>query len=343
MNDVNFQIAHSLAERLVRANTDHNELAKASAYLNQTHDAAAFFTWLDWMATPRVSEKLARSRQTPEYYRQIRDACQGLHQISDVEDLAQTLGWAVRLMRYIPHAQPVSPQELDALLTGRSATRPAPRRAEIVPTPPHRRNISDLQTGMQLSGTVKRTAPFGAFVDIGVGRDGLVHISKLKDGYVVSTEDVATVGQQVTVWVESVDLGQRKISLTMIPPKGGVEAVALPLPTPPAAQSLPVSQPVPPKQEARPTLGPRPQAVRLSPGDKPETGQQVMGKITAIESSRLVVDIGLAEAVSLTFDRLPGKPSRDDVEEQYEVGQGIEAWVHGVNRQGRVQLTFQKG
>lgn len=332
MNDTNFQTAHDIAERLARANTDHNELAKASAYLSQTRDAKAFFTWLDWMATSRVSEKLARSRQTPEYYRQIRDACQNLRPISDVREMAQTLGWAVRLMRYIPYARPISPQELDASLAGKPAAAPTPRRTEGAAAPPRTRlNISDLRPGMQLTGTVKRAANFGAFVDVGVGSDGLVHISKLKQGYVVSTTEVVTEGQQVTVWVESVEPGQRKISLTMIPPKGGARPTeAAPAPQQKPASSAPRPQPPAPRQ----------QAVRLSPGDKPEPGKLVIGMIAKIDVNRLVVDIGLGEPGSLTFDRIPGKPSREDVEDRYEEGQQINVWIQGVNKQGRVQLTL---
>lgn len=332
MNNANLQLAHAIAERLVRANTDHNELSKASAYLNQTRDAKAFFTWLDWMATPRVSEKLARSRQTPEYYRQIRDACQSLRQIDKVEEMAQILGWAVRLMRYMPYARPISAQELDASLAGKQSASPFAPRAEDSATPPRTRlNISDLRPGMQLNGTVKRTTNFGAFVDVGVGSDGLVHISKLKQGYVSSVADVVKDGQQVMVWVESVEPGQRKIGLTMIPPKGGalpVEAARKPQPK----SVLPATEPQ--------STTPRPLAVRLSAGDKPESGKLVIGKIVRIEPSRLVVDIGLSEPGSLTFDRMPGKPSREDIEDRYEDGQQIAVWIQGVNKQGRVQLTL---
>jgi len=69
-----FDIAHSLAKELTEADTDHNEVAKASAYLNQIRHAADFFEWLTWMATPRVSEQLARSKRTPDYYKQINRA-----------------------------------------------------------------------------------------------------------------------------------------------------------------------------------------------------------------------------------------------------------------------------
>lgn len=345
MNDTNFQLAHTIAERLARANTDPNELSKASAYLNQTRDAKAFFTWLDWMATPRVSERLARSRQTPEYYRQIRDACQSLRQIDKIEAMAQTLGWAVRLMRYMPYARPISPQELDASLAGLPAAGTSARRAEGGATPPRTRlNISDLRPGMQLTGTVKRTANFGAFVDIGVGRDGLVHISKLKQGYVSSVIDVVEEGQHVTVWVESVEPGQGKISLTMIPPKGGARQVE------PVAKSAPSPTPQPPKQPVlkstlavKPPPVQRPAAIRLLPDAKPEPGLWIKGTITAIENNRLVVNVGLADTATLMYEHVPGRPDQMEAEDRYEVGQEIEVCVRRINQRGRVQLTLLEG
>lgn len=339
---VHFDLAQTIAERLSKANTDHNELSKASAYLNQTRDAKAFFTWLDWMATPRVSEKLARSRQTPEYYRQIRDACQSLRQIDRVEEMAQTLGWAVRLMRYIPYARPISPQELDASLVRKPAATPPTRRAEGGSAPPQTKlNISDLRPGMQLTGVVKRTANFGAFVDVGVGRDGLVHISKLKQGYVSNVTDVVKEGQQVTVWVESVEPGQGKISLTMIPPKSGVRQVEPMVKPAPSPTLQPSKQPVlQPTVTIKPPPAQRPAAIRLSPGAKPEPGQWVTGTITNIKNNRLVVDVGLTDTATLMYEHIPGRPDQIEAEERYKVGQDLEVCVRRINQRGRVQLTL---
>jgi len=72
---------------------------------------------------------------------------------------------------------------------------------------------------MQLQGRVRGIAKFGAFVDVGVGRDGLVHISELRGGHVQQVEDVVRVGETVTVWVKEVDTRRKRISLTMIPPQ----------------------------------------------------------------------------------------------------------------------------
>lgn len=76
--------------------------------------------------------------------------------------------------------------------------------------------MEDLQTGMELEGTVRNVTDFGAFVDIGVKQDGLVHISKLKKGFVKNPFDVVSVGDIVKVWVETVDAAKGRISLTMV-------------------------------------------------------------------------------------------------------------------------------
>ena len=77
-------------------------------------------------------------------------------------------------------------------------------------------SIEDLQPGMELKGTVRNVVDFGAFVDVGVHQDGLVHISKLANRFVKHPSDVVRVGDNVTVWVEKVDIDRKKISLTMV-------------------------------------------------------------------------------------------------------------------------------
>jgi protein Tex len=76
--------------------------------------------------------------------------------------------------------------------------------------------LEDLTEGMELQGTVRNVVDFGAFVDVGVKQDGLVHISKLKSGFVKHPLDVVSVGDVVTVWVDSVDVKKGRVALTMI-------------------------------------------------------------------------------------------------------------------------------
>ena len=75
--------------------------------------------------------------------------------------------------------------------------------------------MKDLTPGMILKGTVRNVIDFGAFVDIGVHQDGLVHISQMTDRYIKHPMEVVSVGDIVEVKVLNVDLGKKRISLTM--------------------------------------------------------------------------------------------------------------------------------
>ncbi|HOK55684.1 MAG TPA: S1 RNA-binding domain-containing protein, partial [Armatimonadota bacterium] len=75
--------------------------------------------------------------------------------------------------------------------------------------------IEDLKLGMKLPGIVTNVTAFGAFVDIGVHQDGLVHISELADKFVKDPNEVVKVHQRVTVTVVDVDIPRKRISLSM--------------------------------------------------------------------------------------------------------------------------------
>ncbi|MGG3522138.1 Tex family protein [Bacillus pseudomycoides] len=77
--------------------------------------------------------------------------------------------------------------------------------------------LEDLKRGMELEGTVRNVVDFGAFVDIGVKQDGLVHISKLSKQFVKHPLDVVSVGQIVKVWVDDVDMKKGRVALAMLP------------------------------------------------------------------------------------------------------------------------------
>lgn len=80
--------------------------------------------------------------------------------------------------------------------------------------------IEDLKPGMKLQGTVRNVVDFGAFVDIGVKHDGLVHISKMTKKFTRDPRSVVSVGDIVDVWIDSVDLKRQRIQLTMLKPAG---------------------------------------------------------------------------------------------------------------------------
>ena len=128
-------------------------------------------------------------------------------QAVDVESLAARLGVGVPTLRDI----------LDSL------QRPGRDPRDELPKPIFRTDVlrlEDLKPGMELKGTVRNVLDFGAFVDIGVKQDGLVHISQMSDKYVKHPLDVISVGDVVTVWVLDVDVKRGRIGLTMRKPGG---------------------------------------------------------------------------------------------------------------------------
>jgi uncharacterized protein len=122
----------------------------------------------------------------------------------DVEKMATKLDCGVPTLRDI----------IDALL------RPGRDPRDELPAPILRSDvlkIEDLRIGMQLKGTVRNVVDFGAFVDIGLKNDGLVHISRMSKSFVKNPMDVVTVGDIVDVWVVSVDVERERVGLSLVP------------------------------------------------------------------------------------------------------------------------------
>ncbi|WP_315953807.1 Tex family protein [Paenibacillus violae] len=129
-----------------------------------------------------------------------------LLQTLEPEEMAPKLGVGVPTLRDI----------LDSL------QRPGRDPREEVPAPIFRTDVlqlEDLVPGMELTGTVRNVIDFGAFVDIGIKNDGLVHISQLKNGFVKHPMDVVSVGDIVQVWVLNVDQKKGRVGLTMKKPQ----------------------------------------------------------------------------------------------------------------------------
>jgi uncharacterized protein len=124
--------------------------------------------------------------------------------------------------------------------------------------------LEDLREGMLLQGTVTNVVAFGAFVDVGVHQDGLVHISELADRYVSDPNAVVKVGDRVNVRVLGVDLPRRRIALSMKQP--GSTA-------PPPRTERQERQP-PPRREAAPREGIAANGMRIrsSGSDAPSRG-----------------------------------------------------------------------
>lgn len=108
---------------------------------------------------------------------------------------------------------------LDQLVDALSRPGRDPR--EELPPPVFRNDVvkfEDLAPGIELKGTVLNVVDFGAFVDVGLSDSGLVHISQMSADYVRDPHAVTSVGDQVRVWVETIDADRRRVALTMIEP-----------------------------------------------------------------------------------------------------------------------------
>lgn len=113
-------------------------------------------------------------------------------------------------------AEPASQPLPDPAATGADVTESAGASFKPVAEENTRpRKFKDLQPGMELSGRVTSIALYGIFVDVGVGRDGLVHISEMSDTRIDTPSDVVQIGDTVKVRIKSIDPDARRISLTM--------------------------------------------------------------------------------------------------------------------------------
>jgi len=83
---------------------------------------------------------------------------------------------------------------------------------------PKKRIVRKLAVGQEVQGRVKRLTDFGAFIDIGVGTDALMHVSEMSQRRIKSPKDVLKVGDEVTAWIKALDKAHNRISLTMLPP-----------------------------------------------------------------------------------------------------------------------------
>jgi len=92
-----------------------------------------------------------------------------------------------------------------------------PEKPEIKVIPP-KTIVRKLAVGQEVKGRVRRLTEFGAFIDIGVGTDGLVHVSEMSPKRIKKPADVLKVGQEVTAWIKELDKEKNRISLTLIPP-----------------------------------------------------------------------------------------------------------------------------
>lgn len=195
------------------------ELLKVAKLGPKAYEQCAGFLRL-----PDAKDKLDATAVHPESYaaaRQLLELCGyttadiGTDAIKELPEKAKALGLN-SLAEKLGIGKPTLLDMMDELL------RPGRDIRETMPPPLLRTDVlemSDLKPGMELSGTVRNVIDFGAFVDIGVHQDGLVHVSQIANRFIKHPSEALAVGDIVTVWVISVDEQKKRISLTMKKPK----------------------------------------------------------------------------------------------------------------------------
>ncbi|MDY4784143.1 Tex family protein [Pygmaiobacter massiliensis] len=184
----------------------------------------AFEQCAGFLRVPGAKNKLDTTAVHPESYnaaKQVLELCGyttadiGTDALLDLEKKAKSIG-LTSLAEQVGVGVPTLNDILAELL------RPGRDMRDELPQPLLRSDImemKDLKPGMELTGTVRNVIDFGAFVDIGVHQDGLVHISQITNRYIKHPSEVLKVGDIVKVWVLSVDVAKHRIGLTMKQPK----------------------------------------------------------------------------------------------------------------------------
>jgi uncharacterized protein len=221
-------VGPSLAKKIVKERDEHGpfrsraELPKRVPGLGpKTYEQCAGFVRIRGGENP-----LDGSAVHPERYKLLetiaKDAHVPLAQLIGKSDVVSSIPWASYVSNDVglPTLEDIQRELVKPGRDPRDTFEPPTFRDDV-------RTLEDLKVGMVLEGVVTNVTAFGAFVDVGVHQDGLVHVSQLADRFVKDPHEVAKVGEKVTVRVLEVDLARKRIALTA---KSGA-------PTPPASSA----------------------------------------------------------------------------------------------------------
>jgi protein Tex len=235
-----------LARNIVSHRDTHGPFSGRTA-LKEVHRLGpkAFEQAAGFLRIPDAANPLDASAVHPERYALVDAMAADLH--CSVADLMQNpeLRGKIDIQRYVSNTVGV-PTLTDILAELAKPGRDPRRSFEAFAFDENVSEIKDLEPGMQLPGIVTNVTKFGAFVDIGVHQDGLVHVSELADRFIRDPNQVVKVQQQVRVTVLEVDLERKRISLSM---RGGRKSAAA-------------------KSTARPPVGSRPKTRGGKTGDR---------------------------------------------------------------------------
>ncbi len=188
----------------------------------------AFMLSAGFLRIPFAKDKLDTSSVHPESYKAAKALLEilnhstndiGTSNLKDLNERAEKIGYE-KLAKDLDIGVPTLKDIISELV------KPGRDMRDELPKPLLRSDIldmKDLTAGMELKGTIRNVIDFGAFVDIGVHQDGLVHLSQICDRYIKHPSEEVKVGDVVTVWVMSVDVSKKRISLTMKDPNKKID------------------------------------------------------------------------------------------------------------------------
>ncbi len=182
--------------------------------------AKAFEQCAGFLRIPESKNALDNTGVHPESYKaakELLDICGykttdiGTQKIAEIKEKVEALGTdtvAEKLGIGVPTLNDIVKELIMPARDPRDELPPPMLRTDVM-------DMKDLVPGMELKGTVRNVTDFGAFIDIGVHQDGLVHISQITNKFIKHPSEVLKVGEVVTVWVIAVDVAKKRISLTM--------------------------------------------------------------------------------------------------------------------------------
>lgn len=239
----------ALAANIVSYRNEHGQFASRAQLLQVPRlGAKAFEQAAGFLRIREGEHPLDASAVHPESYGVVETMAADLR--CSVKDLVQNPGLRqkIELKKYVSE-QVGLPTLTDILAELAKPGRDPRRQFEAFAFQAGVEKMEDLKPGMKLPGVVTNVTAFGAFVDVGVHQDGLVHVSQLADRFVKDPAEVVKVQQKVMVTVTEVDLPRKRIALSMKanptigPATGGESAARGPRPAPRPAASKPAAAP----------------------------------------------------------------------------------------------------
>ena len=193
--------------------TNRKQLLKVAKLGPKAYEQCAGFMRISDGENP-----LDKTSVHPESYEAATKLLEKLgYSVNDIKD-GKLLGLGLMVKDYDKLAKELGIGEITLRDIVKELEKPARDPRDEMPKPVLRTDVldmKDLKEGMILKGTVRNVIDFGAFVDIGVHQDGLVHISQMTDNYIKHPLEAVSVGDIVEVKVMSVDLAKKRIQLTM--------------------------------------------------------------------------------------------------------------------------------